>query len=364
MTKSQDQTPSNEWHWLEQDTLLHAFDRVLKVAPGRVFLDFSGAQWTYAEFDRLSTCFAHSLRQLGVRPGDTVMTVLDNNVDAVTSWFAINKIGAISVPINTALRGEFLRHQLNDAGGSLVVCEAAYLPRIIEISEGLPAVRRILARGVVESVAACQIPIEPLDVHRGTDDSPIEITAKPSDTSCIIYTSGTTGPSKGSMQSYNYFCHLASQRLACKSRVLRRHYLYTPAALSQQRPRHRNHGHGAERRANRNRAAVFSFELLAGSASQRRNHSVPGGVDRDPDRRGGGHRLVEAMLRTGAHRARSALQRRSQGSLATSVRVDQRGFERLRHDGSGTDHLVVARRIRRFGILRQTLRCVRRPHRR
>ena len=179
-----------------------------------MFLDFSGAQWTYAEFDRLSTCFAHSLRQLGVRPGDTVMTVLDNNVDAVTSWFAINKIGAISVPINTALRGEFLRHQLNDAGGSLVVCEAAYLPRIIEISEGLPAVRRILSRGVVESVAACQIPIEPLDAHRGTDDSPIEITAKPSDTSCIIYTSGTTGPSKGSMQSYNYFCHLASQRLA------------------------------------------------------------------------------------------------------------------------------------------------------
>jgi crotonobetaine/carnitine-CoA ligase len=214
MPKLQDETPRNEWHWLEQDTLLHAFDRVLKVAPARIFLDFSGAQWTYAEFDRLSTCFAHSLRQLGVRHGDTLMTVLDNNVDAVMCWFAINKIGAISVPINTALRGEFLRHQLNDAGGYVVICEAAYVPRIIEISEGLSDVRRILSRGVVESPTACHVPIEPLDAHRGADDSPIEITAKPSDTSCIIYTSGTTGPSKGSMQSYNYFCHLASQRLA------------------------------------------------------------------------------------------------------------------------------------------------------
>ena len=149
--------------------MLHAFDRVLQAAPGRVFLDFSGAQWTYAEFDRLSTRFAHSLRQLGVRPGDTVMTVLDNNVDAVTAWFAINKIGAISVPINTALRGEFLRHQLNDAGGSVVICEAAYLPRIVEICAGLPArppdpVSWSRRRHPLPAA----VPIEPLDAHRGT----------------------------------------------------------------------------------------------------------------------------------------------------------------------------------------------------
>jgi crotonobetaine/carnitine-CoA ligase len=209
------QPGDNDWHWMEQDTLLHAFRRVLDVAPQRVFLDFSGQLCTYAEFDRLSTRFAHELRSLGVRPGDTVMTVLDNNLDAVMSWFAINKIGAISVPINTALRGEFLRHQLDDAGGPIVVCESGYLARVAEVAGRLPSLRLVLCRGDVrDPLPELAIAVEPLDAHRGTDDTPIEITARPGDTSCIIYTSGTTGPSKGSMQSYNYFCHLASQRLA------------------------------------------------------------------------------------------------------------------------------------------------------
>jgi carnitine-CoA ligase len=206
-------TAANDWQWVEQDTILHAFKRVLDVAPDRIFLDFSGQRCTYGEFERLSTRFAHELRSLGVRTGDSVMTVLDNTLDAVTAWFATNKIGAISVPINTALRGEFLRHQLNDAGGPIVICEEAYLPRVVEVADQLLSVRLILHRGTLQTRPACRIDIALLDEHRGTTDSPIEINARPSDTSCIIYTSGTTGPSKGSMQSYNYFCHLARQRL-------------------------------------------------------------------------------------------------------------------------------------------------------
>jgi crotonobetaine/carnitine-CoA ligase len=201
------------WQWVEQDTLPAAFARVLSVAPERIFLDFSGDTYSYGDFERLSTRFAHQLRELGVAPGHTVATVLDNGIDAVVSWFAINKIGAISVPINTALRGEFLRHQINDSGSALVVCEPDYLPRLIDVADGLPDVRLILHRGAAPAHSPCHIRIEPLDEHRGSNESPLEVLAKPGDTSCIIYTSGTTGPSKGSMQSYNYFCHLAGQRL-------------------------------------------------------------------------------------------------------------------------------------------------------
>lgn len=41
---------------------------------------------------------------------DETDTILDNNSDAVLLWFALNKLGAISVPVNTAFKGEFLRH--------------------------------------------------------------------------------------------------------------------------------------------------------------------------------------------------------------------------------------------------------------
>jgi len=201
------------WHWDEDDTILAAFGRVVAEAPDRIFLDFSGETYTYGEFERLSNRFAHALASVGVRAGDTVVTMLDNNIDAVTAWFAINKNGAISVPLNTALRGEFLRHQIHDAGSAIVICEADYLPRIMDIADQLGDLKLILHRGTLGAELSSPIAIEPLDEHRGSDELPIGVKVKPSDLSCIIYTSGTTGPSKGSMQSYNYLCNLARTRL-------------------------------------------------------------------------------------------------------------------------------------------------------
>ncbi len=201
------------WHWEEQDTMLGAFSRVVAGAPDRTFLDFTGDCYTYQEFDRLTNRLAHALTALGVRAGDTVATMLDNSIDAIAAWFAINKIGAVSVPINTALRGEFLRHQIDDAGGAIVICEADYHQRIADVADRLSHVKLILCRGSVPSAGPAQIAVASLDAHRGLDESPIPVTAGPGDLSCIIYTSGTTGPAKGSMQSYNYMCNLARQRL-------------------------------------------------------------------------------------------------------------------------------------------------------
>jgi len=207
---------STRWHWDEQDTYLDAFGRVVAQAQDRIFLDLSGETFTYGDFDRLTNRLARAIAALDVCAGDRVVTMLDNNIDAVAAWFAINKIGAVSVPLNTALRGEFLRHQIHDAGAALVICEGDYLARIADVAADLPNVRLILCRGELAQQPACQIATARLDDHRGADESPLPLVVKPADLSCIIYTSGTTGPSKGSMQSYNYLCNLARTRLrAC-----------------------------------------------------------------------------------------------------------------------------------------------------
>lgn len=203
----------NEWHWDQQDTILAAFRRVLDVAPDRIFLDLNGDLYSYGEFDKQTTRFAHALEALGVTRGATVVSVLDNNIDAMVSWFAINKLGAISVPLNTALRGEFLRHQIEDAGASVLICEADYLERVMAVEGGLTAAQTVLCRDMPKTAPQSRLRILALDDHRGDDDTPIAFAPAPSDISCIIYTSGTTGPSKGSIQSYNYFCNLARQRL-------------------------------------------------------------------------------------------------------------------------------------------------------
>ena len=200
---------------MSTDTVLHALDRAVAAAPERIFLDFSGETYTYCDVDRLSTRFAHELASLGVTAGQTVATVLDNSIDQVVSWLGSNKAGAIWVPLNTAYRGEFLRHQLDDSQAAIVVTEQHYLRHVCEVSAELTTLRLVLCRGEVPADVAgsCAVPVEPLDGHAGADESVIPVTARPGDLAMLIYTSGTTGPSKGCMLSQNYICHVGRQSL-------------------------------------------------------------------------------------------------------------------------------------------------------
>jgi crotonobetaine/carnitine-CoA ligase len=218
------------WDWKEQDTVTAALHRAVSRAPDREFLDIDGGVYTYAQFDRLTTRFAHSLESLGVRAGDTVVTMLDNNADAVVAWLASNKICGVSVPINTALRGEFLRHQISDAAAAIVVCEADYLERITSILDHLQGVKMILYRGAVSRIPKCSVRSAPLDDYRGSDETPIEPRAQPRDLAALIYTSGTTGPSKGCMISSNYMIHLAKQKLQFNP-ATRDDVVFTPLPL-------------------------------------------------------------------------------------------------------------------------------------
>ncbi|NNC38717.1 MAG: ATP-dependent acyl-CoA ligase [Acidimicrobiales bacterium] len=201
------------WSLGEQDTVIDALARAVAAYPDKTVLDFSGETYSYAEIDLITTRFAHALAALGVSAGDTVVSMLDNNVQAIVTWLAVNKLCAVSVPLNTALRGGFLRHQISDAGANLAICEADYLERINAISGDLPDLKTVLVRGGDESTKKSGLSIMPLSDHSGEDETPIEIKPRPADLAALIYTSGTTGPSKGCMLSYNYMCNLARQQL-------------------------------------------------------------------------------------------------------------------------------------------------------
>ena len=197
------------WRTGPRDTPVAALRRAVAAHPEKIFLDFSGETHTYVQFDETSNRFAHSLQALGLIAGAPIVSMLDNNVDAVTTWIAANKISAISVPLNTALIGQFLRHQIEDTGTSLMVCEARYLQRVLDIEDQLTTLKTILVRGAFEPSAGSALSILPLDRHRGTDASPFDTLPDPGALNALIYTSGTTGPSKGCMITGNQMCHFA-----------------------------------------------------------------------------------------------------------------------------------------------------------
>src|SRR5262249_46450496 len=116
-----------------QTTVLAALEARLAADPDSLYLDFEGVTYTPAEMDRESNRLAHTLETMGVRHGDRVATLLENGPEQVVSFWAALKLGAIQVPINTAYKGEFLRHQLTDAGASAFFVQGDFASRAVEV---------------------------------------------------------------------------------------------------------------------------------------------------------------------------------------------------------------------------------------
>ncbi len=197
-----------------RETYLDALTRFAAEKPDQVFLDHEGTTLTFAQLDRLSNSVANGLAGHGVCKGDRVITLIDNSDDLVLIFFAINKLGAIWVPINTAYSGPFLRHQAFDADGALAICERHYAQQLIDVAGELPALTDILVRGgsMVQGAGPRIGAYEPL---RDAPADPQSIAIEPDDLCALVYTSGTTGASKGCMVSHLYLCSMGRQRNRC-----------------------------------------------------------------------------------------------------------------------------------------------------
>jgi crotonobetaine/carnitine-CoA ligase len=183
--------------------------------PIREFAVFeNGARWTYADTWRAMRETAGALHAWGVTRGDHVLSWQPNGPDALRTWLAINHLGAIYVPINTAYRGHLLEHVITNSGARLMVAHPQLVERLDEATGS--CLERVLTPGEAgRSSVASGIPVEPLD--DGYEPVAAECPADPWDTYAIIYTSGTTGPSKGVLSSY---VHVWSTAMAAFEGVL------------------------------------------------------------------------------------------------------------------------------------------------
>jgi crotonobetaine/carnitine-CoA ligase len=182
----------------------HALDIHARERGSSLFAVFEDeAQWTYAQTLELVRGAAAGLASLGVARGDAVLVMLPNSGFALQVMLAINYLGAICVPINTAYRGPLLEHVLADSGATLAIVHDELLERVLEGARG-----RI--RQIIGSSARAGTGVPGLTLHPSTSltDPSLASAAlphadiRPWDTQFIMYTSGTTGPSKGVLSSY------------------------------------------------------------------------------------------------------------------------------------------------------------------
>ena len=192
----------------DEAVLRYVLERRAAMHPERPFLRFpDGAMTTHGAFCASVRSLAAGLASIGVKQGDTVNVWLPNTVDIVRAWFAINWLGAVYVPINTAYRGSLLSHVLINGGATVLLANGGLVDRLRDIDCG--AIEAIVVAGEpsAEIEGKRQIPLAALNLSPA-DLPPLARPIEPWDPQSIVYTSGTTGRSKGVVSSYAHMWHM------------------------------------------------------------------------------------------------------------------------------------------------------------
>ena len=180
-----------------------------KLYGDRIFLQFEDRTISYRDMDRLSNRIANGLADLGVTQGMHVALMLDNKPEIILLYFALAKLGAVAVPVNTAAKGELLAYYLNQSDCQVGIIDMALLPRLAAVLADTPKLRRVVAiaeDGSTTGVADQGLPVPTHEFQTlltAPDARPVA-DVRFSDLHSILYTSGTTGPSKGNLSTH---CH-------------------------------------------------------------------------------------------------------------------------------------------------------------
>lgn len=148
----------------------------------------TGETVSYAQLDDRSQRFARCLYDTGVRPGDHVAALVDNQPRALEIYWAAMRSGLYITFINSQLSADEAAYIVNDCGAQTFVIAAKYAALAPTIIAQTPRVTRRIALGGVD----CFDDYEALIA--GASDQPLP--AQPCGVD-MLYSSGTTGFPKG-----------------------------------------------------------------------------------------------------------------------------------------------------------------------
>ena len=119
----------------EEVCLPEYLSRTVEKFPNRAALIFQGYKITFSELNTMVNQMAGVLTDFGVKKEDRVAILLPNLIPAVVSYYAIMKIGAITVMNNPLYSDRELEHQFNDSGSTILITLDLLGNRMIDLRE-------------------------------------------------------------------------------------------------------------------------------------------------------------------------------------------------------------------------------------
>lgn len=143
--------------------------------------------WTWSELDRWVGRNAAVFEHHGVTRGDRVAVTATSTPEYIAAAFAVLRLGAIVVPVNTRLAAPEIGHVLTDCSPRMFVHSASTADAVRSAATAHPEVRVCEFDALSSPGGVSEFTLDPVEEDRADE----------SDDAFIVYTSGTTGRAKG-----------------------------------------------------------------------------------------------------------------------------------------------------------------------
>lgn len=182
----------------EYDNVAEPFLASVRADPTACAMVYEGKRITYGQMNERVNRFAHLLvDEAGVRAGDRVAYLLPNCPELMEVYYAAQKIGAVTVPLNFKLIAREVGFLVNASGADTLVFAVQFADLVAEAARDF---ERPVRQYCVGGEAAGAVGVEAVLAHSAADEPLLFHDAAA--LTRIQYTGGSTGLPKGAARTH------------------------------------------------------------------------------------------------------------------------------------------------------------------
>ncbi len=180
----------------EYRNIVEPFLSNVQAIPDRIAAVYDNTELTYRELDELSMRIACVFRDRGIRPGDRVAYLLPNRIELIGVYLAIERMGAVAVPLNFRLIPREIAFLTKSVDARMLVFDQRFLDRVRECRPLLDAGVEFISVGASTEFSQR---LYDLEIEKEGSAVPLFLGGG---LSRIQFTGGSTGVPKGACRTH------------------------------------------------------------------------------------------------------------------------------------------------------------------